>query len=193
MEAHDRHELLTRLARLERELLFVRRKLKEQQTSHVLPEGSFQAVRIQLGVGEFAIPSECVRQIIRYARPAQVGSTAGAIKGLLRIGGEAIIVLDLAERIGLGASVIDDDSALLIARLHDSLVALIIERVQDAILLQSCELHVPSIQLAPNACVAAVGTYAGRLVQVLDVDRLVSPSELEQLTRSTQRPGALPR
>ncbi len=171
----DRHELMTRLVRLERELLFVRRKLTDREIPTSLPQGSFQAVRVQVGVGEYAIPSSYVWQIIRYAQP-----------GALSIGGAPIVVVDLGERLGYGPTPISAESALLIASIRDCLVALIIERVSDALMLDSAELHVPSAQLTPNACVAAVGTYAGRLVQVLDLDRLLCTSELERLNLGLQ-------
>jgi chemotaxis signal transduction protein len=175
----ERYELMTRLVRLERELLFVRRKLKDREIPSSLPQGSFQAVRVRVGVGEYAIPSICVRQIIRYAPPAPLKLAPCAVKGVLSIGGGPIVVVDLGERLGYGATPLDRETALVIASIGDCLLALIIERVIDAVLLDSAELHVPSVQLAPNACVAAVGTYAGRLVQVLDLDRLLCASELE--------------
>ncbi|HVJ13925.1 MAG TPA: chemotaxis protein CheW [Polyangiaceae bacterium] len=187
MDATDRYELMTRLVRLERELLFVRRKLTDQQTPTSLPAGSFQAVRVQVGAGEYAIPSVCVRQIIRYALPAPV-QLPSAIKGVLTIAGEPIVVVDLGERLGFGTTVIDHETALVIATINDSMVALIIERVCDAIQLERAELHVPSDPLTSGACVAAIGTYAGRLVQVLDLDQLVPPAELELLTLSIESP-----
>ena len=184
----DRYELMTRLVRLERELLFVRRKLKDREPPSSLPHGSFQAVRVQVGVGEYAIPSACVRQIIRYTPLTPLKLAPCAVKGALSIGGEPIIVMDLGERLGYGPTPVDSETALVITSTQDCMVALIIERVSDAVLLDSAQLHVPSVQLAPNACVAAVGTYAGRLVQVLDLDRLLCASELELLTRALANP-----
>jgi hypothetical protein len=66
-------------------------------------------------------------------------------------------VVDLGERLGLGATVIGCESRLLIASVHGYLVALIIECVADAIVLEGGNLHVPS---APYPCIAAVGSFA---------------------------------
>ena len=67
MDSSERSELLNRLARLERELVSVRRDLGERNVV-TLPTGVFQAVRVQVGGEHYAVPSEQVRQIIRYAR-----------------------------------------------------------------------------------------------------------------------------
>jgi chemotaxis signal transduction protein len=163
METHDRYELLTRMARLERELLFVRRKLKERQPPVALPCGSFQAVRFQISVAEYAIPTAMVRQIVRYAPQRKV----------------SIALLDLSERLGLGPTNVYDEAALMIVSVHGCAIGLVIERVSDTIALTADELHVPCETLLPDAYVAGIGTHDGRLVQVLDLERLVLESELQ--------------
>lgn len=153
MEARERYELLTRLARLEREVLFVRRRLKEDRSASVLPGGTRQGVRIQVGMQEFAIASAYIRQIVRYAPPSLA-------RGSLYPRDDGIPVIDLGDRLGLGTTEAGSDAALMIVCVHDVLIGLVIQRVLDAVQLDGNEPH------------------------ALDLDGLISASELELLTLS---------
>ena len=160
MEGHDRCDLMTRMARLERELLFVRRRLRDQQTSNG-PAASFQAVRVRVGVGDYAVASVFLRQIIRYAATTVLELGDNAVKGVLTLPATSIPVIDLGERLGLGATTVDEHTLLLIAAVRDQWLALIVAGVSGAIELSATELHAVQVLdlegLFPAAALEAIG------------------------------------
>jgi purine-binding chemotaxis protein CheW len=183
VDSDERTELLSRLARLERELVAVRRNLSDRNTV-TIPSGVFQAVRLLVAGEHYAVPSAEVRQIIRYARVTRVPSAPRAVQGVLRLRGEVVVVLDVAERLGLGPTALDLRTPVVIARVHDWLVGLLVERVLDVVTLDGASLTQPSGAIAASVNVAAVGAVDGELVQLFDLEQLLSPSELEHLADS---------
>lgn len=185
MEAGDRSQLLGRLARLERELVAVRRELVEHNTV-AIPEGLFQAVCVEVGGERYAVPSLNVRQIVRYARVTRVPNAPRAVQGVLNVRGEVVVVLDTSERLGLGRTPIDAKTPVVIATLQHWLVGLIVQRVTEVVTLDGATLSQPSGAIAASVNVAAVGSVDGELVQLFDLEQLLSPSELERLEGSIE-------
>ena len=179
MEGNQRAQLLSRMARLERELLAVRRELADPSVA--IPAGSFQAVCVQVCGDRYAVPSVQVKQIIRYARVTHVPNAPRAVQGVLSLRGEAVVILDTRERLGLGRTVIDAKTAVLVTLVRDWLVGLIVERTLGVVTLDGSTLAQPSPATAATVNVAALGSVAGELVQLFDLAQLLPPAELELL------------
>jgi purine-binding chemotaxis protein CheW len=180
MDSSERSELLNRLARLDRELAIVRRELGERN-SVAIPQGTFQAVRVQVAGEHFAVPSEHVRQIIRYARATRIPAAPRAVHGVLNLRGDVVVVLDVSERLNLGRTALDLRTPVVVARIQGWHVGLVVERVLDVVTLDGASLTQPSGAIASSLSVAAVGSVSGQLVQLFDLERLLSPAELEGL------------
>jgi purine-binding chemotaxis protein CheW len=180
MEESERSLLLGRLSRLERELVAVRRELHEKSTV-TFPEGIFQALCVQVGGERYAVPSAQVKQIIRYARTTRVPHAPRAVQGVLNLRGEVVVVLDTCERLGLGRAAIDAKTPVVIVAVHHWLVGLIVDRVLEVVTIDGSTLSQPSGAIAASVNVAAVGSVAGELVQLFDLEQLLSPSELERM------------
>jgi purine-binding chemotaxis protein CheW len=176
-----RTEMLTRLAQLERDLSSVKRDLGEARVRAPLPAEPFQAVRFALSGDDFALPSRTTREIVRYARLARVPGVTRAVQGVLNLRGEPVPVLDVAQRLGMGEIRIDLKTPILIAAVHGWSVGLLVERVLDVVTVDPAALKAPSTGLSGGRFVAAVGNLDGKLVQVVDIESLASPSELEEL------------
>lgn len=181
MRTDPRPEILSRLARLERDLSTVKRELGEAKAGPALPEGPFQAVRFSVAGDMFALPSALAREIVRYARLTRVPGVSRAVQGVLNLRGEAVPVLHVSERLGLGETRINLKTPILIVRVHDWSVGLLVERVLDVVLLEPAALKAPFTGLSGGRFVAAVGNLEGKLIQVVDVESLASQSELEEL------------
>jgi len=159
----------------------VKRGLGEARERTPLPEESFQAVRFTVSGDDFALPSRTAREIVRYARLARVPGVTRAVRGVLNLRGEPVPVLDVAQRLDIGEIRIDLKTPILITRVHGWSIGLLVERVLDVVTVDPAGLKAPSSGMSGGRFVAAVGNLEGKLVQVVDVESLASPSELEEL------------
>lgn len=178
MDSNERLELLSRLARLNSELLEVRRGLGELN-SVAIPQGTFQALRVQVAGEHFAVPSEQVRQIIRYARATLVPAAPRAVHGVLNLHGDVVVVLDVSERLNLGRVELDLRTPVVVVTIQGWHVGLVVDRVLDVVTLDSAGLTAPSGAIASSLSVAALGSVSGQLLQLFDLERLLSRVELE--------------
>jgi purine-binding chemotaxis protein CheW len=176
--------LLDHLARLERELVTVRRELRDQRRTTTLPTTPFEALRIAVAGEAYALPSAAVRQIIRFAKLSRVPNAPPSVLGALNLRGEVVVVVDMSSCLGLGQAAIDLKTPVVIAVAHGHLIGLVVDRVLDVLTLDPQNLEEPSSAMASAVCVAAVGPVMGQLVQVLDVDQLLTAVELQTLEDS---------
>ncbi len=186
LERDELGRLLDHLSRLERELVSVRRELHQQRKTTSLPQGSFEALRIAIGGEHYALASQHIRQIIRFARLSRIPHADRAVLGALNLRSEIVVVLDAALRLNLGQAAIDQKTPVVIAVAHGRLIGLVVERVLDVVTLDGSQLQEPSSAVGSAGCVAAVGAVAGQLVQVLDLDQLTSVRELDSLENAAQ-------
>lgn len=155
-----------------------------------LPAGRFEAVRVLVGRDEYGVPCIVVREIVRYARLALIPGASDVIAGALNYRGTVVPVIDVPRRLGIGPTRLDLKTPILVVDVHGSYVGLLVDRVADVVTLDGALLeHAPG-GLADSHFVAAAASVAGRLLQLFDLDELVSRAELTALEKELSDPVA---
>ena len=83
------------------------------------------------------------------------------------------------QRLGLGKTRIDGATKIVVAAIHGRLTGLVLDRVVGVSIFDSAALEVPAGAMASAVCVSHIGTVGDDLVQILDLEQLLSPTELE--------------
>ena len=136
---------------------------------------------------EYAIGILRVREIIEYESVTRVPTTPVHVRGVLNLRGAVLPVIDLAAKFGHADSEATRTTCVIVAetKLDDAMVVVglladavssVIDIVPDAI--------EPPPAFGTNIRVdflTGMGKLEGRLVLILDLDRILSPIELEQL------------
>jgi len=136
---------------------------------------------------EYAIGILRVREIIEYESVTRVPATPAHVRGVLNLRGAVLPVIDLAAKFGHADSEATRTTCVIVAetKLDDAMVVVglladavssVIDIVPDAI--------EPPPPFGTNIRVdflTGMGKLEGRLVLILDLDRILSPIELEQL------------
>jgi purine-binding chemotaxis protein CheW len=182
-------DLLNRLAELEQNLAGVRRELGEERVRADLPRVPFQAVCFLVGGDFYALCSDSVREVVRYAALTRIPGTARAIEGALNLRGEIILVLNVARRLGFGGVELDLKTPIIVVELHGRSVGLLVDRVVDVCTLTPSDLKRPSGSDAKY--VAALGNVDGRLLQLIDLGTILSAADLEELEARLSEPPLL--
>jgi purine-binding chemotaxis protein CheW len=178
MDHEGRNDSLLKLAELERQLLDLRRELGADRTKAPPPRGKFQAVRVRVGECEYAVTSTAVREIVRYARLTAIPGSLTPILGALNLRGERVLVLDLPRLLGAGNRSPDLKAAIVVVEVHGSPVGLLVDRVVDVATIDGDLLDAADGTLDHSRFVAAVSCAESRMLQLLDLPELVSPSQL---------------
>lgn len=87
-------------------------------------------VIFRLGGQSFAIPAECVQEVVPHAWLAQPPRMPAFVRGVLNLGGVAIPVLRLDRLLGLPDGAYGLDASILIMRAASAPVGLLVEHVE---------------------------------------------------------------
>lgn len=176
MDVEARTEALARLAGLERQLDELRRTLGAHRTRFPPPRGFFQAVRVVVGDGAYAVTSAAVREIVRYARLTPVPGAAVALRGMLNLRGERVPVLDLRRLLGAGDTRPDLKTIILVFEAYGRAYGLLVDRVIDVVTLNGDDVDDSKSAVERSPFVSAAWCTESGVLQLLAVAEIVSPA-----------------
>lgn len=136
---------------------------------------------------EYAVGILRVKEIIEYESVTRVPATPAHVRGVLNLRGTVLPVIDLASKFGHGETDTTRTTCVIVAetRLDDGMltVGLLADSVSSVIDIASDAIEPPP-PFGTNIRVdflTGMGKLEGRLVLILDLDRILSPIELEQI------------
>ena len=135
---------------------------------------------------EYAVGILRVREILEYETVTRVPTTPVHVRGVINLRGAVMPVVDLAAKFGHGETQPSRTVCVVVVetRLHDELLTVGI--MADAV---SEVVDIPPAAIEPPPSfgthvridfLTGMGKLDGRLVLVLDIDRILSPVEIEQ-------------
>ncbi|RFU71001.1 purine-binding chemotaxis protein CheW [Peribacillus saganii] len=95
-----------------------------------------KVIVFQINAEEYAINVNHVYSIEKVQAITRVPGVSAFIKGVVNLRGVVIPVIDLKERFGLGSTLSDDQTRLLIVSWNDLELALVVEAANDVIDIQ---------------------------------------------------------
>lgn len=135
---------------------------------------------------EYAVGILRVREILEFETVTRVPTTPTHVRGVINLRGSVMPVIDLAAKFGHGETVPAHTTCVVVVetRLRDELVAVGV--MADSV---SEVVDIPAEAIEPPPSfgthvridfLTGMGKLDGRLVLVLDIDRVLSPVEIEQ-------------
>lgn len=135
---------------------------------------------------EYAVGILRVREIIEYETVTRVPTTPLHVRGVINLRGAVMPVVDLAAKFGHGETQPARTTCVVVVetRLRDELltVGIMADAVSEVVDIPSAAIEPPpsfGTQVRIDF-LTGMGKLDGRLVLVLDIDRILSPVEVEQ-------------
>ncbi|CAN7231034.1 MULTISPECIES: chemotaxis protein CheW [Duganella] len=159
-----------------------------------LAAGPAQYLSFMLGPDMFAIGILAVREILEYAGVTPVPQMPACISGVINLRGTAVPVLDLARRLERAPSPIGKRTCIIVVEVDSDDGPFVIGILVDAV---NAVLDIPAADVEPAPSFGAqvraellqgIGKVNGRFVLLLNVQHVVSASEIAALSAG----GALP-
>ena len=133
---------------------------------------------------EYAVEILRVREIIEFERVTHVPMMPAHVRGVINLRGAVLPVIDLATKFGHGDAGATRTTCIIVVetKLHGDLitVGLVATAVSEVVDIRETEIEPPP-SFGTNVRVdflTGMGKLAGRLVLILDLDRVLSPAEL---------------
>lgn len=152
-----------------------------------------QLVIFRLAGEEFGLDISQVREIVRLQDITPMPKAPEFIRGVTNLRGQIIAVMDLAKRFGLKEAADGEKTRIVICEIRNNAVGLIVDEVPEVIRISSENIE-PTPQMLETQIhtdfIKGVGKLEGRLVIILDADKILSPQEAETLKAQKEAGGA---
>lgn len=160
---------------------------KEQRTGQVsieLDESCRQYVTFSIKDETYGIDVRRAQEVMNLPSITKVPNTMPFMKGVIDLRGIIIPLIDMRIKFGIEEKKYDRNTVIIIIEINKVICGIIVDSVMDVISMSLNDLqHTPhfAVEAAKDA-VFGIGRTGGRLVIVLNVDKILSDDELLQIS-----------
>jgi len=142
-----------------------------------------QVVGFRIGRETFGLPISMVREIVRVPEITTVPNAPDYIEGVINLRGRIIPVVDLRKRFGVKSAEPNKKTRIVVVELGARAIGLIVNSASEVLRIPPSEIEEPHtvFQEGELDFITGVGKLNGRLVILLDLDRILQRGELRGL------------
>ena len=153
------------------------------QTRTAAAEAVREMLVFILGNEEYAVDILKVQEIRSYEKVTTIPAAPAFLRGVINLRGTIVPVLDLRTKFAMAAPREDTQSVVIVLHLAGRVVGAVVDGVSDVVRLAPSEVRPPP-QLGgvvDASYLAGVATQAGRMILLIDIEKLLSGGELNVL------------
>lgn len=134
----------------------------------------------RLGTEEFAIDCKHVQEICNYIEPQHIYSVPGFIKGILKIKGKIVPIIDMRLKFGLEPFARESLMVIIIVNVGQRSLGMLVDRVSEIATLNKSQLRPPHdfATAVESDHILAIADIEGRMLPLLDIEMLVNSPAL---------------
>ena len=141
-------------------------------------EELLQIVSFHLDDEEFGLEILRVQEIIRTPPLTRVPASPAFVEGVVNLRGRVITVISMRKRFGLGARDLDKETRIIVVEVMGTVLGLLVDAVSEVLRIKPETLEPPPrLGRVEREYVRGVAKLEGRLLILLDIERLMSESE----------------
>ena len=146
--------------------------------------GEEQLVVFDLAAETYGVDIGAVREIIRMQDITKVPGAPEFVEGIINLRGNVIPVLDLRKRFRLDVGTRDKDNRILVVDIGGQDIGVVVDAVTEVLRITPDSVEPPSsvITTADSVYLLGIVKLEGRLVILLDLEKVLSESEKATLT-----------
>ena len=146
-------------------------------------EKDLQVVGFRIGNETYGVRIGSVREIVRVPEITSVPSAPETVEGVINLRGKIIPVMDLRKRFGHSEIKPDKKNRILVVELDNKLIGLIVNSASEVLKISPAEIEAPGSVFADgeSGYVTGVSKLAGRLIILLDINKLLHRPEFKRL------------
>src|SRR6267143_347880 len=152
-----------------------------------------QLVGIRVGRETFGLPISLVREIVRVPEITSVPNAPEYIEGVIILRGRIIPVVDLRKRFGEKITEPNKKTRIVVVELESRRIGLIVNSASEVLKIAPSEIEAPHdvFQEGELNHITRVGKLKGRLVILLDLNKILERGELRHMDEFAE-PAAVP-
>ncbi len=145
-----------------------------------------QLVSFKIGNEEFGIDILKVQEIIRLMTITEVPNSPEFVEGVINLRGRVIPVLDLRVKLGMSRIEHSSSTRIIVVEINNTTVGFIVDAVSEVLRIPQNITEPPPEIVAgvESEYITAVGKLEDRLLILLDLEKILSLSEKDQLRKA---------
>lgn len=147
-----------------------------------------QVVGFRIGRETFGLPISMVREIVRVPEITAVPNAPDYIEGVINLRGRIIPVVDLRKRFGVKSTEANKKNRIVVVELGARAIGLVVNSASEVLRIPPSEIEEPHsvFQEGELDFITGVGKLKGRLVILLDLNRILQRGELSGLAEAAE-------
>jgi len=139
-------------------------------------------VGFRVGREVFGVPIALVHEIVRVPEITSVPDSPGCVQGVINLRGKIVSVVDLRQRFGEKEIKSNKKNRILVTEVAGKLVGLIVDSASEVLKIPENEIELPPVfEHGEGNFVTGVGKLNGRLIILIDLNKILQKGELRRL------------
>jgi purine-binding chemotaxis protein CheW len=132
-------------------------------------------VGFQVGRETYGVPITSLHEIVRVPEITAVPDAPDYMEGVINLRGKIVSVMDLRKRFGVKETGTNRRNRILVVEFNGRLSGLIVDSASEVLKIASTDIEPPPAVLQEGGanCVTGLGKYKGRLIMLLDMNKLL--------------------
>ena len=149
-------------------------------------------VGFRIGRETFGVPIALVHEIVRLPEITSVPDSPDYVEGVINLRGKIVSVVDLRKRFGEKQITANKKNRILVAEVDGKMVGLIVDAASEVIKIPDHEVDLPPSVFEEGELnyVTGVGKLNGRLIILIDLNKILQKGELRRLGEIAAQPAA---
>ena len=138
-------------------------------------------VGFQVGRETYGVPITSLHEIVRVPEITAVPDAPDYLEGVINLRGKIVSVMDLRKRFGEKEAVLKKQNRILVLEHGGRLAGLIVDSASEVLKIPTDAVEPPPADFQEGGlnCVTGLGKVGGRLVVLLDMNKLLAPGSLQ--------------
>ena len=140
-------------------------------------------VGFRVGREVFGVPIALVHEIVRVPEITSVPDSPGCVQGVINLRGKIVSVVDLRRRFGEKEVTATKKNRILVTEVQGKLVGLIVDSASEVLKIPEDDVELPPVfDQGETNYVTGVGKLNGRLIILIDLNKILQKGELRRLS-----------
>jgi len=146
-------------------------------------------VGFQVGRETYGVPITSLHEIVRVPDITAVPDAPDYLEGVINLRGKIVSVMDLRKRFGDKQASIRKQNRILVVEHGGRLAGLIVDSASEVLKIPTDAVEPPPAVFQEGGlnCVTGLGKVGGRLVVLLDMNKLLAPTSLQVAAEATDK------
>jgi len=136
-------------------------------------------VGFQVGRETYGVPITSLHEIVRVPEITAVPDAPSYLEGVINLRGKIVSVVDLRKRFGKPAPDVNRHNRILVVEHRGRLSGMIVDAASEVLKIPENEIEPAPAMMQEGGldCISGLGKYQGRLIILLDINRLLGNRE----------------